>query len=612
MTPVHEPAYVSVLWGRVFPFLRWWSLVNRRSLRADLIAGLTNAVIVLPQGVAFATIAGLPPAYGLYTAMVPPIIAALFGSSRHLISGPTTAISIVVFTTINPLAEPGSAEFINMAITMTFIAGAYQLVLGLARMGALVNFVSHSVIVGFTAGAAILIVTSQLNHYFGVQIPHEHSFPHKWHDFFSELNKIQWRVAAVATITMVSAIAFLWWRPRWPGMLLAMIIGSVAAFLLGGEGAGIKLIGALSQDLPPLSLPDTSLDSLQALGSGGLAIALLGLVEAVSIARSIGLHSGQRIDGNQEFIGQGLANIIGSFFSSYASSGSFTRSGVNYAAGAITPLSAIFAAVSLALIVLLIAPLIAHLPIAAMAGVIVIVGYRLIDVHRIVDITRSSRRETAVCITTFLATLFVELEFAIYLGVMLSLIFYLMRTSHPLVHAVAPDPRSHGRQMLADPNLPSCPQLKIVRIDGSLFFGAVDHVQNTLQAFSETYPEQKHLLIIASGINFIDVSGAEMLVHEARRRRELGGRLYIARMKKEFRQRFRQGRYLQEFGEENVFASKADAIATIFTHLDRERCERCSARIFTECQQVPYKDESSSPATAGHDRHEALGQKVES
>ena len=334
--------------------------------------------------------------------------------------------------------------------------------------------------------------------------------------------------------------------------------------------------------------------------------------EAVSIARSIGLHSGQRIDGNQEFIGQGLANIIGSFFSCYASSGSFTRSGVNYTAGAITPMSAIFAAVSLALIVLLIAPLIAYLPIAAMAGVIVIVGYRLIDVHRIVDITRSSRRETAVCITTFLATLFVQLEFAIYLGVMLSLIFYLMRTSHPVVHAVAPDPKSHGRQMLADPNLPSCPQLKIVRIDGSLFFGAIDHVQNTLQAFSETYPEQKHLLIIASGINFIDVSGAEMLVHEARRRRELGGRLYLARMKKEFRQRFRQGRYLQEFGEENVFASKADAIATIFARLDRERCERCSARIFTECQQVPYKGDTSSPTATGQARQEAVEQKVES
>jgi SulP family sulfate permease len=602
--------YVSVLWGRLFPFLHWWPLLNRQALRADLMAGLTNAVVVFPQGVAFATIAGLPPAYGLYTAMVPPVVAALFGSSRHLISGPTTALSIVVFATINPLAEPGSPEFIKMAITMTFLAGVYQLALGLARMGALVNFVSHSVIVGFTAGAAILIVTSQLNHYFGVQIPHGDSFHHKWHDFFSQTDKIQWHTATVATVTLASAIVLLRWRPRWPAMLLAMVIGSVAALGLGGEAAGIKLIGALSQDLPPLSLPDYSLDSLQVLGSGALAIALLGLVEAVSIARSIGLRSGQRIDGNQEFIGQGLANIVGSFFSSYASSGSFTRSGLNYTAGAITPLAAIFAAIALALIVLLVAPLIAYLPIAAMAGVIVIVAYRLIDVQRIVEIARTSKRETAVLVTTFLATLFVELEFAIYVGVMLSLIFYLMRTSHPLVHAVAPDPRSHNRQMIADPNLPSCPQLKIVRIDGSLFFGAVDHVQSTLQAFSETYREQKHLLLIASGINFIDVAGAEMLVHEARRRRELGGGLYIARMKRETRQIFTQGRYLEQFGKENVFASKAEAIATIFKRLDRERCERCRARIFTECLDVPYKEEGSLPATTGHAADEPVGEKI--
>lgn len=610
MTPAREPAYVSILWGRVFPFLRWWPLVNRHTLRADLIAGLTNAVVVLPQGVAFATIAGLPPAYGLYTAMIPPVVAALFGSSRHLISGPTTAISIVVFATINPLAEPGSTEFVSMAITMTFLAGLYQLVLGLARMGALVNFVSHSVIVGFTAGAAILIVTSQLNHYFGVEIPHGDSFAHKWQDFFSQFDKVQWRIAVVATVTLAGAIAILRWRPRWPAMLLAMTIGGVTAFLLGGESVGIKLVGALSQGLPPLSFPDTSLTSLKRLGSGALAIALLGLVEAVSIARSVGLHSGQRIDGNQEFIGQGLSNIVGSFFSSYASSGSFTRSGLNYAAGAITPLSAIFAAIALALIVLLVAPLIAHLPIAAMAGVIVIVAYRLIDVQRIIDIARSSKRETAVLITTFLATLFVELEFAIYLGVMLSLIFYLMRTSRPLVHSVTPNPQSHGRQMIADPNLPSCPQLRIVRIDGSLFFGAVDHVQNTLQSFSETYPEQKHLLIIASGINFIDVAGAEMLVHEARRRRDLGGGLYLARMKKEFRQRFGRGRYLQQFGEENVFASKADAIATIFARLDRERCERCSARIFTECQQVQRQDETITAAPTTRTSPETVDQKV--
>jgi sulfate permease, SulP family len=587
---------VSVLWARFFPFLRWWPLVNRHSLRADLIAGLTNAVVALPQGMAFATIAGLPPVYGLYTAIVPPIVAALFGSSRHLITGPAAPISIVVFATISPLAEPGSAEFVRLAITMAFLAGAYQLILGLARMGALANFISHSVVVGFTAGAAMLIITTQLKHYFGVEIPPGESFLHNWRDFFAQLDAINVRVTAVGLVTLASAVAFMVLLPRWPGMLLAMIIGSLFAYVVGN--AGIPLVGALPRDLPPLSLPHYSLGSLRSLGSGALAVAMFGLVSAVSIGRSIALKSRQRIDSSQEFIGQGLANIIGSFVSSYPASGSFTRSGLNYIAGAITPMAAILAAVALALLVVLVAPLMAYLPISAMSAIILIAAYRLIDMHHIRTIVRTSKRETTVLITTFLATLFVELEFAIYLGVILSLVFYLMRTSRPQIVARAPDPDHATRRMSAEDVRLSCPQLKIIRIDGSLFFGAVDHVHNTLQSFSETYPEQKHVLIIASGINFIDVAGAEMLVQEAERRRALGGGLYIAKMKPEAYRIFKRGGYLEQFGAENVFLSKAEAIAQIFKRLDRQRCERCTARIFTECQQVPYKGER--PLAAAH------------
>ncbi len=599
MTFRHAPTYVSVLWARVFPFLRWWPLVNRETLQADVYAGITNAMVVLPQGVAFAIIAGLPPVYGLYTAMVPAVVAALFGSSRHLISGPTTAISIVVFATISPLAEPGSADFVRLALTMCFLAGVYQFVLGLARMGALANFVSLSVVVGFTAGAAILIFTSQLRHYFGIPLPAGETFLHSWQQFLGQLEAINWRVAVVATVTLASAIGMMIWRPRWPAMLLAMVLGAVCAVLLGGEAQGIKLVGQLPQSLPPLSHPDFTLRALRELGSGALAVALLGLVEAVSIARSIGLKSGQRIDSNQEFIGQGLANIAGSFFSSYPSSGSFTRTGINYTSGAVTPLSAICAAVALALAVLLIAPLTAYLPIAAMAGIIMLVAYRLIDFHDIHNIVRTSKRETGVLLTTFAATLFVELEFAIYLGVMLSLIFYLMRTSRPRMVVLVPDNDSPTRQMTADPNLPSCPQLMLVRIDGSLFFGAVDHVQNTLQSYSATYPDKRHVLIIAGAINFIDVAGAEMLVQEAERRRRLGGGLYFAKAKGDTRRTLERGGYLQRFGEENVFRSKTEAIKSIFERLDRARCEQCTARIFRECQQVQYKGEAPlAPASS--------------
>ncbi|MGA7878520.1 MAG: SulP family inorganic anion transporter, partial [Desulfoferrobacter sp.] len=305
---------------KLLPFLRWWNFVGWDTLKSDLLAGLTGAVIVLPQGVAFAMIAGLPPEYGLYTAIVPPVIAALFGSSLHLISGPTTAISIIVFSTLSPLAEPGSAEFIRLALTLTFLAGAYQLALGLARMGTLVNFVSHSVVVGFTAGAAILIATSQLKHVFGLHLPRGGSFLSVWRNLLAEIHHMNSYVVVVAIITLVCAAVVKKLRPRWPGLLFALIIGSLTSLMLGGEIHGVQLMGKLPAHLPPLSLPDFSIETLRELAPKALAVSLLGLIEALSIARSISTHSRQQIDGNQEFIGQGLSNILGSFFSSYAAS----------------------------------------------------------------------------------------------------------------------------------------------------------------------------------------------------------------------------------------------------------------------------------------------------
>ncbi len=577
----------STFWPRILPFLRWWPLVNRQSLKSDLLAGFTGAVIVLPQGVAFALIAGLPPVYGLYTAMVPAIIAGLFGSSRHLISGPTTAISIVVFATISRFADPGSAKFIQMALTLTFLAGVYQLALGLARMGTLVNFISHSVVVGFTAGAAVLIATSQLKHFFGMHIPAGESFLHTWRDIFQQLDDINPWITAIAVLTLVSLIVLARVRPRWPVMLIGMVIGSLGALALGGAAHGIQLVGKLPQHLPPLSLPDLHLASVKQLGSAALAVAMLGLVEAVSIARSVAAKSGQRIDGNQEFMGQGLANAVGSFFSSYASSGSFTRSGVNYAAGAVTPMSAVFAALSLALIVLLVAPLAAYLPISAMAAVLLVVAWRLIDFHHIRTIVLTSKRETAVLATTFFATLFVELEFAIYVGVMLSLVIYLMRTSQPNVVTRTPDPRSPGRHFVSDPKLPECPQAKIVRIDGSLYFGAVDHVQEQFHGFAVNYPQQQHLILIGNGINFVDVAGAELLAAEARRRQAAGGGLYLVKVKEEACNTLRKGGFRELIGPEHIFQTKSGAIESVFARLDHGVCARCDKRIFLECARVP-------------------------
>jgi SulP family sulfate permease len=571
-------------WRRLFPFLRWWNFVGWDTVRADCFAGLTGAVIVLPQGVAFAMIAGLPPEYGLYTAIVTPIVAGLFGSSLHLISGPTTAISIVVFSTISPMAPPGTPEYIRIALTLTFLAGACQFALGLARMGTLVNFVSHSVVVGFTAGASILIATSQLKHVFGLQVPRGASFLETWMRVVQEIEGMNHYVLGIALLTLGCALFLKTYRSRWPGLLIAMLVGSLASLLLDGHRHGVPLMGKLPAQLPPPSLPDFSITTLQELAPKALAVALLGLIEALSIARSISTHSGQQINGNQEFIGQGLSNMVGSFFSSYAGSGSFTRSGINYQAGAMTPLSGVFSALFLALIVLLVAPLSAYLPIPAMGGVILLVAYNLIDFHHIRSIIRTSREETTVLLTTFLSTLLLDLEFAIYAGVLLSLILYLTRVARPQIVNLAPNPDPSG-QIFIDTDQ-ECAQFKIIRIDGSLFFGAIQHIEETLQNMDRNSIFKRHVLIVGCGINFIDVSGAELLTQEARRRRKLGGDLYLSGLKQQVRDLLERGGYLKELGEDHIFASERDALAGILQRLDLTRCIRCEAPLFEVCEKV--------------------------
>jgi SulP family sulfate permease len=573
-------------WQRLFPFLAWWPLVNRDSLRADLLAGVTGAFIVLPQGVAFALIAGMPPQYGLYTAIVTPIVAALFGSSLHLISGPTTAISIVVLATVKPFALPGSQEFITLALTLTFLAGMFQLILGLARMGALVNFISHGVVIGFTAGAAILIATSQLKHTLGITLPPGESFVHTWIALYRQLHEVNGYTLGIAAVTLVALLAFRQYRPHWPGMLFAMIIGGVVCLLVGGEQQGVQLLGHLPGQLPPLSQPDFSLGTIRKLGPGALAVAMLGLIEAVSISRAIATRSEQRIDGNQEFIGQGLSNMVGSFFSSYAGSGSFTRSGINYQAGARTPMAAIFAALLLAMILLLVAPLTAYLPMSAMAAIILVVAFNLIDFHHIRTTLRVSQSDAVVLITTFLTTLFLKLEFAIYVGVILSLVLYLKRTAQPRVYSVVPNPDDPVRRMEVKTGLTECPQLRIVRIDGSLFFGAVNHVGESFRMFLQKDPERNYLLIDGSGVNFIDVAGAELLARQARTLRKRAGGLYLCKVKEGVMGPLVKGGHLEEMGRDHIFVSKTEAIKAIFDRLDRDRCRACDKRIFRECATV--------------------------
>ena len=590
------------LWRSFVPFLLWWPDVDRDTLKADALAALTGAVVVLPQGVAFATIAGMPPEYGLYAAMVPAIVAALFGSSRQLVSGPTTAASIVLFSSLSALAVPGSAAYVQYALTLTFMVGAIQLAMGLARLGTLVNFVSHSVIVGFTSGAAVLIAASQLKNFLGVQMPGGLRFHEILTHLWQLLGDIDSDSVVVGLATLAVGIAFRHYWPRFPYMIAALLAGSLlggiiefftyAGFLhpVSGE-SGLRLVGTVPATLPPLSAPDFSLHAFTQLGPIALAVTLFALTEAVSISRSLAARTGELVDGNQEFVGQGLSNLVGSFFSAYVATGSFNRSAVNAESGARTPVAAILAGVLLVGLVLAVAPLLAYLPMPAMAAILFLVAWGIVDLHHIRTIVRASAPDAAVLWATFAATLLFPLDFAIILGVFLSLIIYLRQASRPSVAVRVPDPREPRRRFSTAGTLPQCPQLAIVRIDGALFFGAVSYVAERLRLIAKRSPRQKHLLLLVRSVSYLDVAGAEMLAREARMRRAAGGRVYFHQVKEGPMEILRRGGYLDEIGEENFFLSKAEAIGGVFERLDRGICLRCDARIFNECRALPKLEE---------------------
>lgn len=574
------------------PFAAWWPRVDAESLRADAVAALIGALVVLPQGVAFAVLAGLPPQYGLYCAMVPTAVAALFGSSWHAVSGPTNAVSLMVFTVLAPLAAPGSERYVALAFTLALLCGVMTLAMGALRMGVLVRFVSDGVIVGFTAAVGVLIIASQLAPLIGVHVEHAATFAEMLRGLALHAGEARPWAVATGIATLAAGIVAPRLTGRVPAIVIATVVGTVFGALanafVGEAASGVRTLGALPGILPALSLPEVSPRTLSTLAGPAFAVTVLSVTQTIAIVRAVALRSGQRVDVNQELIGQGLANVAAAFFSGYPTSASVNRCSVNFEAGARTPLAAALSAPVLVLLLLALAPLAELLPLPAIAGLLVLAGWSLIDVNRIRLYLRTSRPEAAVLLLTALAALVVPLPYAILVGVIGSLVVYLNRTSRPQVRSVAPDPR-HAERRFAPvaAEQPECPQLRIVAVEGSLYFGAVDHFESHLEILRERAPERKNLLVVARNINFVDLAGAEALAREARARLRHGGRLYLQGLRQPAEDMLANSGVLAQIGAENVFRTKREAIGAIFARLDRSVCARCRARIFEECATLP-------------------------
>ena len=581
------------IWQRLFG--DWTQSVSPTTLRADALAGLLGAVLVLPQGIAFATLAGLPPQYGLYTAVVPCIIAALFGSSWHVMSGPTNANSLALFAMLSPLALAFTPAYIQLALAVTLMVGVMQFLIGALRLGSLANFISPAALFGFTSGAAVLIAIYALPDFLGLPPAKERgAFGVLMHGvaLFGQLDKLALLVGAT---TVLVALGARYIRPGWPFMLIGLV---AATALASGTGMPVRTIGHVTTPWPQFVLPQISWASVSELLGLAFALTIVALGQAISIAKAVAAKSGQRIDANREFRGQGLSNIVGGFFSCYVSCGSMNRSMPNLQAGARTPLAAVFAALLLLALVAVSSPLLAKIPMAALAGLLLMVAVFLFDLPRWREVFTLSRTEFAVALATLIATLTIRLEMAILLGTLLSLMTFLYRTSKPAMRTMGFDSTRENRQFVVIEGgktaLPECPQLKLLRMEGEVYFGATQHVADKLHALRHAANPQKRLLVMGKSMNFIDLAGAELWEQELNARRAMGGDLYFHRPRPEVIAMWQTTGFTRLLGPEHQFPDKRVAIATIFPKLDPQICSTCTARIFWECKSVPKPPDALS------------------
>lgn len=575
----------------------WVRLVNAQSLRADAIAGVLGALLVLPQGFAFATLAGLPPEYGLATAIVPCAIAALFGSSWHVVSGPTNANSLALFATLAPLAAVGSPAYIQLALAVTVMVGVMQFLIGSLRLGNIANFISPSALRGFTSGAAALIAIHSLTDLLGLGAPGQHGTVALFEHLATHLGAVRPSALVVGIVTLLGAVLFRRFLPKWPFMLLALISGTALAAAINNiepwpQSGAVAVIGSIPPVWPHFQWPGVSLQALPDMVAIAFALTIVALGQSISIAKAVAERSGQHIDANREFRGQGLSNIVGGFFSSYVSCGSLNRSLPNLEAGAKTPLAAVFASIWLLLLVAVSAPLLALIPMPAIAGLLLMISWSLFDWPAWRRLWAHSRQDYLIAAATLVATVTIRIEMAILLGTILSLVVFLYRTSKPFMRVMGFD---HGddparpfvvRADVPAP-LPECPQLKMIRMEGEVYFGAVPHVADQLRDLRAPVDAPKHLLVMCKSMNFIDLPAAELWRQELKTRRANGGDLYFHRPRGPVLELWQKVGFLNELGADHIFPTKRIAIATIFDKLDRGICSRCTVRVFEECKALP-------------------------
>lgn len=549
---------------RFTPFLRWIGELKQPStLRADTLAGLSVALVLIPQSMAYASLAGLPPQIGLYASFLPVIIAAVFGSSRHLATGPVAVVSLMSAAALQGIlgANPNVSTFIAYSAFLAIIVGLIQLALGLLRLGVLVDFLSHPVIIGFTNAAALIIASSQMGKLFGLKIPEfDHQYETVWY-MLKSLSQSHWPTVAMASFSLFTLLILKRYAPKLPNVLITVVLATVLAVITSYESLGGKVVGNIVSGLPHFSFPTVSTNHLVQLIASGVVIAIVGFVEAISIAKSIAAQTRYPLSANQELVGQGLANMIAGVFQGYSVSGSFSRTAVNYASKARTGFSSIVTGLLVALTLLFFVEWLYHLPQATLAAVIMLAVLGLIKFEPLRHAWKVTYHDGIVGIVTFITTLIVapHLEYGIMTGVLLSLGLFLYRTMTPHFAEVARHPDGSLRDIHRH-NLVSSETVGVYRFDGDLYFANSGYLEGKILNSVAEKPKMKVLVLDMESVDQVDSTGEEMLIRVADQLKNLGIEFFLARVKLPVCQAFQRSGLTAHIGEERFFRERTDAV----------------------------------------------------
>jgi len=697
---------------RILPCLEWFDGYSAGRFRFDLIGGLTVALVLVPQSMAYAQLAGLPPYYGLYASFLPPMVAAVFGSSRQLATGPVAVVSLMTATALEPLATAGSEQYVAYAILLALLVGSFQFLLGILRLGLVVNFLSHPVVGGFTNAAAIIIATSQLSKIFGVHVDKgEHHYETVWRVIVEAMHQMHWPTFGFAVLAFAVMIFLRRINPRVPNVLIAVVITTVISWAVGYERdksatldqirddsarelvrefnatyaalkaesehrvqirteyedimseadeptpeaielandlelanleidhrkesisdlrrrlrqrsfcmveqpqgvlfyppdsmnaldlksvcrcdlqvgnqpldtsslvmrAGGDVVGTIPSGLPTIGLPPWDGSIAINLLTMAMIISLLGFMEAISIAKAMAAKTGQRIDPDQELIGQGLSNIVGSMSQSYAVSGSFSRSAVNLQAGAVTGFSNVISSAVVVVVLLFLTPLLYHLPQAVLAAIIMMAVVGLINVRIFIHAWQAQRYDGIIGIITFVTTLLFapHLDRGIMIGVALSLLLYLLRNTKPAI-ALLSLHWDHSYRNRERFELRQCKHIAVVRYAGSLFFANVSYLEEKVTELVMSMTELRHVILVGNGINELDASGVDALEILLERLEARGLSFSLTGLNDHVLDTMKRTGLLARVGEENVYRDVSRAVNAVWpsTHerTDEKRC----------------------------------------